>query len=111
MRRRFDSHKCSDVKPWVIKAIKDEERYSPNQMWAKEPSVEHVYEERVRRIKFLQKRGKANSELLIIAKRLDSCEPDQRCLSGACPECGRLFQRWFVRRSRKFIATHIEVKF
>src|SRR5262249_13835286 len=27
--------------------------------------------------------------------------------SGACPECGRLYQRWFVRRSKKFIAKHI----
>jgi hypothetical protein len=41
---------------------------------------------------------------------LQSCELNHRCLSGACPECGRLFQRWFVRRSRRFIARHIDKK-
>jgi hypothetical protein len=36
-------------------------------------------------------------------------EPKQRCLSGGCPECGRLFQRWFVRRSRTFVAKNINL--
>jgi hypothetical protein len=107
MRRRFDSHKCEDVKPWVIAAINDESRYPPDRLWRKEPTEEFAYEERLRRIKFLRKYAKKDSRAIFIAHRLESCEPDQRCLSGACPECGRLFQRWFVRRSKKFIAKHI----
>src|SRR6266404_8923298 len=49
----------------------------------------------------------ARPAALTLADRLELCEPKHRCLSGACPECGRLLQRWFVRRSRKFIAKHI----
>ncbi len=107
MRRRFDSHKCQDVKPWVIAAIKDESRYPPDRLWKKEPTAEFAREERVRRTKFLSKHSNTDPKATVLAHRLESCEPNQRCLSGACPECGRLFQRWFVRRSRKFIAKHI----
>jgi len=108
MRKRFNSHKCMDVKRWVIAAIKDEESYPPDRMWNKEPSAEYIYEERLRRIKFLRKPSNAHPDALIVAKRLESCEPKHRCLSGACPECGRLLQRWFVRRSKKFIAEYID---
>ncbi len=107
MRRRFDSHKCEDVKPWVIAAINDESRYPPNRLWKKEPTAEFAREERVRRIKFLSKHSNTDPRAAVLAHRLESCEPDQRCLSGACPECGRLLQRWFVRRSKKFIAKQI----
>src|SRR2546422_1611460 len=102
MRRRFDSYKCLDVKPWVIAAIQDESRYPPDQMWKKEPSAEFAYDERLRRIKFLRKHGNVT-----VADRLDSCEPKHRCLSATCPECSRLLQRWFVRRSKKFIAKYM----
>src|SRR5690349_14070052 len=107
MRNQFDSRKCSDVKQWVISAIRDEEQCPPDQIWKHEPTAEYIYEERLRRIKFLRKHSNTHLDALVIAKRLESCEPRHRCLSGACPECGRLFQRWFVRRSGKFIASHI----
>jgi hypothetical protein len=107
MRKRIDSHKCSDVKPWVIAAIEDEERCRSDQMWKDEPTAESIGEERLRQIKFLRKHGNTHPDALVVAKRLESCEPKHRCLSAACPECERLFQRWFVRRSRKFIARHI----
>lgn len=107
MSRRFDSHKCLDVKRWVIAAISDESRYPSERLWRKEPTAEFAHEERLRRIKFLRKHGKTDAKAAALAHRLQSCEPDQRCLSGACPECGRLLQRWFVRGSRKFIAKHM----
>jgi hypothetical protein len=31
-----------------------------------------------------------------LAKILARCKRRRRCMSGACPECGRAFQRWFV---------------
>jgi hypothetical protein len=107
MRKRFNSHECEDVKPWAVAAINDEERYPPDQMWKKERSAEWAYKERLRRIKFLRKHSNTHRDALVVAERLESCEPKHRCLSGACPECGRLFQHWFVRRSRKFITRHI----
>jgi len=88
----------------VIAAINDESRYPPDPLWKKEPTAEFTHEERLRRIKFLRKHSNTDPKAEAVADRLESCEPDQRCLSGACPECGRLFQRWFVRRSKKFIA-------
>jgi hypothetical protein len=95
------------VKQWVTAAIRDEEQCPPDQMWKKERSADWAYKERLRRIKFLRKHSNTHPDALIVAKRLESCEPGYRCLSGACPECGRLLQRWFVRRSKKFIAGHI----
>jgi hypothetical protein len=92
----------------VIAAITDESRYPSDQRWNKEPAAEYVYEERLKRIKFLRKHGNTHPDALIVAKRLESCEPKHRCLSAACPECGRLLQRCFVRRSNKFIAEHID---
>jgi hypothetical protein len=107
MRNQFDSHECQDVKPWVIAAINDEEQCPPDPMWRKERSADWAYEERLRRIKFLRKHSNTHPDALVVAERLESCEPKHRCLSGACPECGRLFQRLFVRSSKKFIARHI----
>src|SRR6266481_8087868 len=103
MRKRFDSHKSLDVKPWVIAAINNESRYPSDQLWKKEPTAEYVHKERLRRIKFLPKHGVTNPQAQTVVDRLETCEPTQRCSSGACPECGRLLQRWFVRRSKKFI--------
>jgi hypothetical protein len=107
MKIKFKLDKCIDVKKWVIAAIRDEEDYSSDPLWKNAPSAEEMYEERLRRIKFLRKHGRIFPDAAAVADRLESCEPGRRCLSGACPECGRLFQRWFVRRSGKFIAKHI----
>jgi hypothetical protein len=96
------------VKPWVIAAINNESRYPSDQLWKKEPSAEYIHDEHLGRIKFLRKHSATNPAALTLADRLESCEPKHRCLSGACPECGRLLQRWFVRRSKKLIAEHID---
>ena len=45
-----------------------------------------------------------------IAVRLENCQPNQRCLSGACLQCAQLLQRWFVRQSKKFIANHLKTR-
>jgi len=31
-----------------------------------------------------------------LAERMAQCRPRHRCMSAACPECLRAFQRWFV---------------
>jgi hypothetical protein len=95
------------VRKWLAAAITDEEVYSSDPLWRNAPSAEEMYEERLRRTKFLRKHGRIFPDAAAVADRLETCEPGQRCLSGACPECGRLFQRWFVRRSKKFIAKYI----
>jgi hypothetical protein len=69
-------------------------------MWKGEPSAETISEEQFKRIRFLRKHGKSDSELNLIADCLELCEPRNPCCSGACPECSRFFQRFYVRRSR-----------
>jgi hypothetical protein len=98
----------ADVKPWVIAAIAEESRLPKDLLWENEPTADEMYQERLRRVRFLRKHGKANSQADMVANRLEGCEVGNRCLSGACPECSRLFQRWFVRRSETFIAENLD---
>jgi hypothetical protein len=100
--------KYRNVKSWVAKAITEEELKPNTQLWRKEPTQEFQYNERLRRIKFLRKHLKSDPSLQIIIDRLERCKTDNRCFAGACPECGRLLQRWFVRKSKKLIRDEIE---
>ena len=70
----------------------------------KKSRVQRKYpNEQLKRIRFLQKHGKKDPALIVIADCLDQCEKRNRCYSGACLECGRLFQRFYVRRSKQVI--------
>ena len=102
-RRKFNSKNYSNAKAWVIKSIAQEETYPSDQMWKKEPTAEYQFNERPRRIRFLRKHGTTDPELLLISDCLEQCEPRNRCCSGACPECSRLFQRFYVLHSKKLI--------
>jgi len=105
--RDRNRRKYSDLKRWVIPAIVGEERRPKKPLWENAPTAEWAFNERLRRIKWLRKYSKIYPRLKRIADRLASCEVDNRCGSGACPECGRLFQRWFVRAVKKFIAKYL----
>jgi hypothetical protein len=102
-RRPFNPKNFSNSKAWVIKAIAEESKKPPDKMWEGEPSAETISEEQLKRIRFLRKHGKTDTTLNLIADCLDQCENGNRCCSGACPECSRLFQRFYVRQSRKQI--------
>ena len=102
-RRKFSPKNYSNAKAWVIKAIAQEETHPSHQMWKKEPKSEYQFNERLRRIRFLRKHRTTDPELLLIADCLEQCEPRNRCCSGACSECSRLFQRFYVRHSRRSI--------
>ena len=94
------TNKGANIKPWVITAINNESRKSPERMWKNEPPAAYQKAERLKRIRFLRRHEKADPELKSIADCLDECDQINRCYSGACPECGRLFQRFYVRRSK-----------
>jgi hypothetical protein len=100
MRNRID---VPETKTWVAAAIKDEQRKSPTEFWKDEPSIDDAKEDRLRRIRFLRKYGISNAEALSLADRLEECGRKHRCFSGACPECGRLLQRAWVRESGPLI--------
>jgi hypothetical protein len=104
MISKYDPHRFPNVKSYVVAAIKCEETKPDIQLWKGEPTKQHVEQEKVRRTRFLFKKGKTNPQALLTAKRLSACEPGNRCCSGACPECCRLYQRWFVRQSKRLIS-------
>ena len=101
--RTFNPTNSSNAKAWVVKAIAEEGKNPPDRMWKKEPSAEKISDEQLKRIRFLRKYGKTDPTLILIADCLDRCEKRNRCYSGACLECGRLFQRFYVRRSKRII--------
>ena len=100
----------SDVRPWVRHAVDEENSRPPKLMWRGEPTAEEMIEARLRLVGFFQKYGKRDPLANIVAKRLKSCGQGQRCLCGACPECGRLLQRWFVRKSKGFISIYLATR-
>jgi hypothetical protein len=58
---------------------------------------------RERDARLLRRHGKGDPAALALADRLEDCSPRQRCISGACPECCRALQRWFVTTAGKLI--------
>jgi hypothetical protein len=100
-RRALNPKNHSTVKAWVIKAIIEESNNPPYQMWKGEPSAEIISNEQLKRIRFLRKYGKTDPELLLIADCLVQCDSTNPCCSGACPQCSRLFQRFYVRHTKK----------
>jgi len=99
---------CSDRKPWVVAAIAEQERKPNDRLWKGEPSADDACAARLQRVRFLRRRAANNPDFQFLAERLDACDRRHRCLSGACPECSRLFQRWFVRKSKQYIDKHID---
>lgn len=69
--------------------------------WTSLANSAEAKEERLKRVRVLRKHG-ANE----LASALAACAPQARCLSGACPECGRAFQRAFVSKAARILAPH-----
>ena len=60
--------------------------------------------ERRQLVKVLRRHGKGNKEALLLAEKIAACRPGGRCLSGACPECMRATQRFFVATNADLLA-------
>jgi hypothetical protein len=104
----FNSENYADIKPWVQKAIAEEEQRLNERLWRGERSAESRLNERLSLIRFFRKYQKSGPLFKCIADRLELCDRDNRCCSGACPECGRLLQRSFVRKSKRLICEAID---
>ena len=110
MAKKNRQNDYPDVRPWVKVAVAEESRRPGKQLWKGEPTPEQINKEQAKRVRFLRKNGKTSPRAEVLADRLGGCQLDQRCLSGACPQCAQLLQRWLVRRSKKFIADHLEAQ-
>jgi hypothetical protein len=60
------------------------------------PTSSGAKKTRKRHIKRLRRFTAEFPETEQLANILARCKKRRRCMSGACPECGRAFQRWFV---------------
>jgi hypothetical protein len=106
--RQHANKQSGNAKLWVSEAVAREDKMFDKPLWRGERTPGDESDERLRRIKILRKHGNKDVRAVAISSRLEYCELGKRCLSGACPECGHLLQRWFVRRSKPFIADYLE---
>jgi hypothetical protein len=65
-------------------------------------TAEQAEIERRRLIKRLRRFGKHHAPALAVSDRIEGCAVRRRCMSGACPECARAWQRWFVKATATF---------
>jgi hypothetical protein len=85
------------VSPLIARALRDEIYYGDGPpTWPKARSSKNAKRIRKRYAKRLRRFARQFSEAKALAKLLARCKPGQRCMSGACQECGRAFQRYFV---------------
>lgn len=81
----------------IARALADEGYYSDGPpTWPGAPKSKDAKNTRKRYIKRLWRFSSQFPEVKRLANVLTRCRPRRRCMSGACPECGRAFQRWFV---------------
>jgi hypothetical protein len=66
-------------------------------------TAEEAEQQRRKLIKRLRRYGQENRTALALAHRLDDCKRGNRCQSGACAECTRILQRWFVASGYQFL--------
>jgi hypothetical protein len=64
--------------------------------WEDAPTPRQTRRDRLFRIKRLRRVAQTQPGAEKLADILARCKRRRRCMSAACPECGRAFQRWFV---------------
>ena len=85
------------VPPLIARVLADEQHYGDGPpSWSSAPTSIDAKKTRKRHIKRLRRFTAEFPEADQVADILARCKKRRRCMSGACPECGRAFQRWFV---------------
>ena len=91
------SARAAQVRPLIARALADEFWFGNKPPgWPGAPTAADAKKARKRYIKRLRRFTPDFPEAKKLAKILARCKRRRRCMSGACPECGRAFQRWFV---------------
>jgi hypothetical protein len=81
--------------------LSDELWYGDNEpIWDGAPSSEQAVKKRRYCVKRLRRFARNLPSAADLADVLQTCAPYHRCKSGACPECTRAFQRWFIDSTR-----------
>ncbi len=70
--------------------------------WKGAPTTDDAHIKRLRITKRLRRFSGDFESAAELAAKLQTCGSHHRCRSGACPECARAFQRWFVAQMLRF---------
>ena len=85
------------VPPLIARVLADEFWFGNKPPgWPGAPTANDAKKARKRHIKRLKRFSPQFPEAAKLAKLLARCKRRRRCMNGACPECGRAFQRFFV---------------
>ena len=89
--------KRTRVAPLVSKVLTHEALYGDDPpTWPDAPTSSDAEAARERAVKRLRRFTTDFPTAEQLADVLGSCKKGRRCMSGACPECGRAFQRWLA---------------
>jgi hypothetical protein len=93
-----DSKSLSPTVPsLVVQVLREEHWFGENEpAWDGAPLSQQAFTKRLVQIKRLHRFARDLPDATPLARLLETCVPRHRCMSGACPECIRAFQRWFV---------------
>jgi hypothetical protein len=87
--------------PLISRALSDETYFGDGSpLWENAPHARPVIKARLRAAKRLRRLTDAYPEAAPLADVLARCKRRRRCMSGACPECCRAVQRWFVEQAQ-----------
>jgi hypothetical protein len=85
------------IQPLLAEILADEGWYDDDQpSWCNASTAEQAKKNRRFCMKRLRRLGKPCVDADELASLLDDCEPNDRCMSAACPECSRAIQRWYT---------------
>jgi hypothetical protein len=97
VKRRTHIQGARLVSPLIARVLASRTYYSDGApTWRDARTSNDAKESRISCIKRLRRFASKIPEAAKLAKILARCKRRHRCMSGACPECGRAFQRWFV---------------
>jgi hypothetical protein len=95
------------VPPLIAEILSDELWYgNEDPTWKGAPSSDQAVRRRLANVKRLRRFAPTLQTANALADRLETCKPSNRCRSGACPECTRALQRWFVHSTEQLIKDH-----
>jgi hypothetical protein len=90
-------HQHPATRPLIAQILACEAWYGDGKpQWKGAPSPDQATRNRLAYIKRLRRFADQFPPATALAATLEACQPHHRCMSGACPECVRAFQRWFV---------------
>ena len=93
------------VPPLIARVLADEFWFGNRPPgWPGAPSSNNAKKARKSYVKRLKRFSPQLPQAAKLAKILARCKRRRRCMSGACPECGRAFQRFLVSEVRKLAA-------